>query len=188
MLQSFIKSSRLKAWLAKPDCPPAIRECKRLFDALFSSHFDDLPVDDTHVAQVQGTHTMLRRFKYDGKTYATSSTNLGNSLILFYPNGDRSQSPVPGSITSICVTAEKTVFVVFRHLPASSGTVNPFCFFPDQPIDIYSSTLSNIPENVDIENVLSHFAQLSVSAENVAVVSLSIVKCPPISIFCLLTA
>jgi hypothetical protein len=191
MLQSFIRSSRLRAWLAKPDCPPAIRECQRLFNRLFSSHLDDLPVEDAHFPEVHGMHGMhktSRRFKYDGVNYATSSTHIGNSLILFYPNGDRSQSPVPASITNIFITEEMVTFVVFRHLQASSGTVDPFHFFPDLSIALYSSRLSNTPENVNVEWVLGHFARFAVSAENVAVVSLSRVKHSSFSMPCLLTA
>jgi hypothetical protein len=171
MLQSFIRSSRLKSWLAKPDCPPAIRECKRLFDALFSSHFDELPIDDiASTPQIPGN---LRRFKYDGIIYATSATHLGNSLILYYPNGDRSQSPVPGSIAQVFSMAGKTTCAVLRHLPPSPGTVNPFRSYPDFPINVYSSKLASIPEGVDVEWIFCHFARYPISEAHIAVVALS---------------
>ncbi|KAG2064014.1 hypothetical protein BDR04DRAFT_1036466 [Suillus decipiens] len=32
MLLSYIKAARLRCWLARPDCPPAIQECGVLFD------------------------------------------------------------------------------------------------------------------------------------------------------------
>ncbi|KAG1762221.1 hypothetical protein EDD22DRAFT_847212 [Suillus occidentalis] len=34
MLYSFIKTSKLCCWLNQPDCPPAIQECKILFDKM----------------------------------------------------------------------------------------------------------------------------------------------------------
>lgn len=32
MLQLYLKAARLRSWLARPQCPPAIRECKILLD------------------------------------------------------------------------------------------------------------------------------------------------------------
>jgi hypothetical protein len=35
MLHSFLKASNLKCWLAKPDCPTVIKECKVLFKKIY---------------------------------------------------------------------------------------------------------------------------------------------------------
>ena len=41
MLQSFIRAGKLKRWLARADCPPAIRECKTLFDKAYAPRVPD---------------------------------------------------------------------------------------------------------------------------------------------------
>src|ERR1700733_7786695 len=41
LLYSFIKAARLKRWLARSDCPPAIKELKSLFDKLYTSKRQD---------------------------------------------------------------------------------------------------------------------------------------------------
>ncbi|KIK20354.1 hypothetical protein PISMIDRAFT_51162, partial [Pisolithus microcarpus 441] len=32
MMQSYLKAAKLRGWLSRPQCPPAIRECKILLD------------------------------------------------------------------------------------------------------------------------------------------------------------
>ncbi|KAG2059885.1 hypothetical protein BDR06DRAFT_848123, partial [Suillus hirtellus] len=36
MLHLFIKTSKIRCWLSCPDCPPAIQECKFLFDNMYA--------------------------------------------------------------------------------------------------------------------------------------------------------
>ena len=36
LLHSFLKAGNLKCWLAKLDCPAVIKECKTLFDKIYS--------------------------------------------------------------------------------------------------------------------------------------------------------
>ncbi|KIM70953.1 hypothetical protein PILCRDRAFT_17572 [Piloderma croceum F 1598] len=36
MLNMFIKAGKLKCWLARPDCPAVIKECKILFDKAYA--------------------------------------------------------------------------------------------------------------------------------------------------------
>ncbi|KAF8582369.1 hypothetical protein K439DRAFT_1271545, partial [Ramaria rubella] len=37
MLQAFIRGAKLYHWLIRPDCPPAIKECLKLFEKAYSS-------------------------------------------------------------------------------------------------------------------------------------------------------
>ena len=46
MLHSFIKAGKLRRWLSRADCPPVIKECKRLFDKAYSPIRHDIEVDD----------------------------------------------------------------------------------------------------------------------------------------------
>jgi hypothetical protein len=41
MLRSFIRAGKLKHWLARDDCPPAIKECKILFDKAYAPKVSD---------------------------------------------------------------------------------------------------------------------------------------------------
>ena len=36
LLHSFLKAGHLKHWLAELDCPAVIKECKTLFDKIYS--------------------------------------------------------------------------------------------------------------------------------------------------------
>jgi hypothetical protein len=35
---SFIKAGKLKHWLARPDCPEFLKECKVVFDKAFGNN------------------------------------------------------------------------------------------------------------------------------------------------------
>ena len=43
LLESFLRASKLKCWLVKPDFPPVIKECKELFDKVYTP---EIPNDD----------------------------------------------------------------------------------------------------------------------------------------------
>ena len=49
LLHSFLRAGNLKRWLAKPDCPTVIKECKLLFDKIY---FPKVPED--HSSNVHG--------------------------------------------------------------------------------------------------------------------------------------
>lgn len=199
MLQSFIKAARLRRWLARLDCPPVIKACKALFDKAYApkrdysgmgTHNDDVFVDrsnsqdDDHRSQVlvppdlrplvATSRIVLRaRLKHNGLVYARSSTHLGNSLIYFYPRGDRSSPLTPGSVKYIFDKDGQTAFAVQRHLDMHRGTIDPFAPYPDFPAKLYSSTLSDHLEFVEVDWVFSHFARWQISPEHVVVLSLS---------------
>jgi hypothetical protein len=207
MHRSFIRASRLKAWLSRTDCPPAIRECRILFDKLFPSgvtetaDMNDNPTDDPtgtstanipppaqrssevipdDLAHCVGTRSVATqaRFKHGGIVFARASTHLGNSLVEFYPNGDRSCSPVPGQITYIFTRCGKTQLAVQRHLPAT-GILDPFRHYIHLPIKLYSSRLDRL-EVVEVDTVVGHVARWISSPNYAVVVSLcrvSMINC-----------
>ena len=47
LLQSFLRAANLKCWLAKPDCPAVIKECKVLFDKIYAPKVPDSDVGDS---------------------------------------------------------------------------------------------------------------------------------------------
>jgi hypothetical protein len=198
MLRSFIRAGKLKRWLARDDCPPAIKECKILFDKAYAPKVTDESrvsdvgdgvfvepslADDKAVPRkvpddlrpfVRKEKTVLRaRLRHRGVTYATSSTHLGNSLVHFYPHGDTTKSPIPGSIKYIFEHEGKMAFAVQRQLPARQDVVDPFEPYIHFPAKLYSSGMGDALEIVEVDWIMCHFARWQMSSEHVVVLSLS---------------
>ena len=123
MIQLYLKAAKLRGWLCRPQCPPAIHKCKILLDRAyrnFDQYYDldgeakDLdnvqipattiltPVSQDLYALILECTAVLRAYlRHEGVMYSQSSTHISNSLILFYPQGDCALSSVPGSIKYI---------------------------------------------------------------------------------------
>ncbi|KAF9523955.1 hypothetical protein CPB83DRAFT_774674, partial [Crepidotus variabilis] len=107
MFTSWIRAARLRMWLKRPDCPPALRECRKVFDKAFGQVDADqtpaasafTPVPDHLRSLVQGPRIALRaRHIVDNIVYSRESTHVGNSLIMFYPKGRHSNNPIPAIV------------------------------------------------------------------------------------------
>ena len=131
-----------------------------------------LPANLSHLLNGQ-TAYMQAHLKYDGLKFSRSSTHLGNSLVMFYPNGNRSLSPVPGQIEHIIIKAGQPMFALKRHLPMSQAVADPFRFYEHLRMKVYSSQFTDVLELVDVEWVTGHFAQYLVTSAHVVVMSLS---------------
>jgi len=192
MLQSFSRAANLRHWLGRPDYPPVIQECKKLFDKWYGLSGSDqslsveglfvqslapddieyrkgvsVPSDLRHL--VSGTSINLQaRLKHNGIVYARSSTHLGNSLIQFYAGGNI-HSPVFGIIKYIFNLGDKMVFAVQRQLPAPIGIVDPFNQYPHFPAALYSLGLNEELEIVDVGWVMCHYARWQFSSKLVVV-------------------
>ena len=199
MFHSYVKGAKLRAWISRPDCPAAIRECKVLLDRAYrsqnasektnvdgiilpnladSSYAVALP-DDLRQLIGQGTAILRANIKHSsGVIYSRSSTHLGNSLILFYPRGDFSLSPVPGSIKYIYRDGESFLLAVQRQRPLSGNlkVVDSFSAYPHFPAKVYSSDLEDMLEIVKCSWVSSHYARWALSRNAVVVLSLSKVR------------
>ena len=199
MLQSYLKGAKLRSWLSRPDCPTAIRECKILLDKAYC--FPNGNPDITHdglvvktepsretkvpyeLRNVVGRQTAVLRAHVKDKTgviYSRASTHLGNSLIFFYPQGDRSSKPVPGSIKYIYEEDDSFVFAVRRQLPLLSvgaeTSSDPFSAYPHFPARLYSAMLQENLECVRFSWVVGHYARWAVSDDRVVVLNLSRVR------------
>ncbi|KAG2050010.1 hypothetical protein BDR06DRAFT_892543, partial [Suillus hirtellus] len=147
------------------DCPPAIQECRVLFDKVYApkgaidphQELAEDPMDDV----------------FDGIIYSRASTHLGNSQILFYPDGDRSLTPVPASIIYIygTMTGEMS-FAVQQHLLLDIHN-DPFSMYPDFPAKLYSTNLQSSLKKVKVSWVVGHFAWWVVSDSHAVILSLS---------------
>jgi hypothetical protein len=200
MLQSFIRAAGLRRWLSRSECPLAIQECKRLFEKAFTprreyvseeymsdyrddsllddddhtSTAKDVPVPDDMKAIVKARRITLRaRLPHNRVMYASSSTHVGNSLVYFYPNGDTTLSPVPGSIKYIYGLHGRLEFAVQRQLPIHNSSLDPFRHYPHFPARLYSSSLSAQLEIVHVDWVMCHFARYRITSSHAVVLSLS---------------
>jgi hypothetical protein len=76
---------------------------------------------------------------YNGVMYARSSTHVGNSLVYFYPDGDRNSSAIHGSIKHIFKSKSGSFrFTVQRQLLLPSGVTDPFVPYPYFPAKLCS--------------------------------------------------
>lgn len=182
--QSFIQAAKLRAWLARPDCPPAIRECLALFNK-YINHNDELAslvvpgaVADVPRDLVPHTSrkrlTFYARFKLGGSLFCRQSTHVGNSLVVFYLPG--SSTPIPGSIKYIFEERGQMRFAVQRQLPADSDVVDPFRHYPHFPARLYSKDLDPNLEIVNPAAVVSHFVRWRFSKDHAVVLMLMKVK------------
>jgi len=189
LLQSFLKAAKLKRWLAKPDCPLVMKECKQLFDKIYSpkkSDTDAIATEDDDIIEPVSApaelHTFLKgpkqvmmpaRAQHNGVMYSTAKTHLGNSLIQFYPRGDTMSPPIPGSIKHIYRDGANTYLAVQRQLPANNAITDPFAHYPYFPAKIYSSQLSQTLELVKLSWIFSHYARWSFTPDYAVVLSLN---------------
>jgi hypothetical protein len=186
MLSSFSRAARLKHWLSRPDQPPVLKECKNVFDKAFGLLINPAldedttpsafgPVPDVLRSIVSDRKIALRAYHhFDNVTFARCSTHVGNSLILFYPGGSRTTSPVPGIIEYIIVRQDSSVrYAIRQQLPAPPGTIDPFLPYPHFRATIYSTSLSSSLELIPPDWVMSHFARWNMDANRAVVLTLS---------------
>ena len=199
MLHSYLKGAKLRAWVSRPDCPTTIRECKILLDRAYRSqetsektnadgiilpNLTDNPravllPDDLQRLIGQRRGVLRANVKHStGVFYSRSSTHLGNLLIFFYPRGNHSLPPVPGSIKYIYQDGGSFLFVVQRQRPLSreSKVAHAFSAYPHFPAKVYSSDLEDILESVNCSWVSSHYARWALSPDAVVVLSLCKVR------------
>lgn len=116
------------------------------------------------------TKAVLRaRLRAHDTIYSRAQTHQGNSQIVFYPSGDRRSTAVPGSIEYIFERDGVFRFAVRRYIPLGSDVPDPFARWPDFPAKMWSSTIDNSLEEVEVNWVFCQFAQYAVDGELVVV-------------------
>lgn len=193
MLHSFISASKLRRWFARPDCPPAIAECRDLFNKLYglSTSVDVLSTSDgveiTDVIHQDGRATAVpldlrtvlhqdkalfqMRLTWEGIHYATYECHEGNSLVMFCnPTNDMSKH-FPGRIKCIFQREKNFIAIIQRYIPAAQP--NPFRNYIGFPAGIYREEVSPNYEEIEFRQIVGHFARLALPLGNVAVLDLS---------------
>jgi hypothetical protein len=199
LLESFLRAGKLKRWLAKPDCPPVIKECKQLFDKIYAPKVPDSnlsnhsPADESAgnipVTRTRAIPDDLRRLlihtqdvviparvRHNGIVYSSSQSHLGNSLVHFYPHGNRTPSPIPGSIKYVYRERNVTYLAVQRQLPVDNTFRDPFALYPHFPAKVYSAQLSESLERVELDWIFAHYARWNFSPQYAVILSLSRVR------------
>lgn len=122
MIQSYLKAAHLRRWLGHPLFPQVILECKFLLDwaygnpdackdlcedveendALIPVNAVSTPVpQDLYKLTHQCNVVLYAHIRHVGRGYSCLLTHTGNSLIMLYPQGCLTLSPVPRSIKYI---------------------------------------------------------------------------------------
>ncbi len=107
--------------------------------------------------------------RHRGVMYSRASTHTGNSLVMFYRNGDTTSPTIPASIQKI-TNKNGVVNVVVRRF-APTADLDPFAAYPHFPAQLYSKSL--LPkEKIPLSWILCHFAKYRWSEDHVVVLSL----------------
>ncbi len=183
MTLSYLKAGRLKQWLGQPDCPTFLRECKLIFDKAFGkTSANNCPVASAFGPVPEGLKSVLSctnialhaRHVVHDIVYSHCSTHVGNSLVTFYPGGNRLLSPVPGSIQHIVIYPNQDIIYLVQHqVVAASGLVDPFADYPHYPCCLYSNAMSPDLEVVHPDWVFSHYARWAIDKDHAVVLVLS---------------
>ena len=111
-------------------------------------------------------HTVLHaRTDFGGTVFSRYSTHHGNSLIIFYPGGNRSSPPIPGRIKYI-FEDNGILLAVQYQLPAEADAIDPFQHYPYFPARLYSAQIGEDLEVVRLEWVMCHYARWHLSEKN----------------------
>lgn len=140
MLQSYLKEAKLRSWLPCSKCLMAIHECKILLDKAYCflngnsniTHNSlimtiELPKATKVLHDLQdivGWQTAVLCAHVKDRmsmVYSCTFIHTGNSLILFYPQGNHLLEQVPDSIKYIFEDGDSFTFVVQRQLPLNEG-------------------------------------------------------------------
>lgn len=177
MLWGFMQRADFRRWLSQPNDNLLIQHVKGLIDQFFggTKHNDEAHLQQMTEADAEAIHRgkathaprelqttsktvyMRARFRVKDVIYARRSTHLGNSLIIFYVGGDRTNSAVPGSIEYIYEDNGVIRFATRRYLDWNGR--DPFSRWPDFPAKIWSTKQYDRLETVELNWVMSHFAQ-----------------------------
>jgi len=188
--EAYIKAGKLRQWLHKPACPDVIRECKILLDKATAPKIQDeecwgsdfvhqgkaqTPPKDLSILLGGEDVCLIPHLAIHDVRYSSSSRHLGNSLVCYYPKGNTSSPPIPGSIKYIYRKGESTYFALQRQLPRApeDPQLDPFARYPDFPASLYQARVSETLEAVEVDWVLCHYARWNVTAKHAVVLMLT---------------
>lgn len=183
-MQAFMRGANLRHWLSRPDCPSVIKECGHVIDKAYGRTDDSYAIDGVAVGHAEEApgHAEMKldklpaalalvlgiqrgatkaNHRIDGVVYSRESTHTGNSLISYFPGGDRNSADMKyGSIQYIFMTeAGKWRFAVKEQLPKPDDITDAYARWPDYPAQTMSARLSDSLEVVETEWVRAHYCR-----------------------------
>ncbi|KAF8226968.1 hypothetical protein L208DRAFT_1299015, partial [Tricholoma matsutake] len=105
--------------------------------------------------------------------FACSSTHIGNSLVLFHPDGNIASPPFPASIQYIMANTDGSIKYAVQQQHPLDHSSNPFQFYLHFPASIYSTSLSSTLEVIEPQWVISHYARWRLDESCCVVLALS---------------
>ncbi|KAF9495073.1 hypothetical protein BDN71DRAFT_1431202 [Pleurotus eryngii] len=188
LVNSFIQAGVLRHWLDRDDCPKPIHEFKALFDRVFTPRWQNeveekgMSVDSRKqttscktpadlLATVKTPRVVLCASTcHKGTILARASTHVGSSLVSFYPGGDSSVPPVPGSIQYIIEGECRLQLVIRRQRSLPDSVADPFWHWPYVLITLYLAAMEPELEIVELDWMIRHVGRYPYSAEFVTII------------------
>lgn len=168
IVKSFTRGSNLRKLLRHQDCPPLIREFKRLLDKALSSHPRLAETNNDLAPGTQSGETA--RYAYDGVFYTRQQTHLGNSLVRYSLPGSLTAT-YTGSIQKIATSPDgsSVCFHISRYLPIPSDVYDPFSPFQWYPATSYSLEMAADLDIISPLDIVCHVAQFEYDGRMVVV-------------------
>ncbi|KAJ7900462.1 hypothetical protein B0H13DRAFT_2336567 [Mycena leptocephala] len=126
----------IKDWLSHPNCPDVIKQFKCLFDLAYTPRRNLNEVSAPLAVDGERAH-----YTYRGVNFSRASTDLGNSLILYYPSLEA--DPIAGTIEKIVTQGDVTEFTVRHQAPLPTGSFDPFLHYAYFPAKSYASQMED---------------------------------------------
>lgn len=104
-------------------------------------------------------------------THIGASTDLGNSLILYYPSLEA--DPIAGSIEKIVTQGDVTEFTIRHQALLPTGSFDPFLRYAYFPAKSYASQMEDTIDMISPSSVVSHCARLEYSNNRSVILNLS---------------
>jgi hypothetical protein len=184
--RSFIRGAGLRRWMARPDAHPLIKAAKNLFDKIYTQKSEDHPMvmpsldddDDQHSEDVASAAAQsdMPRFRYRGVTYTRSKTHLGNSGVMFYPNGDLGKLPIPGLIDRIDCKGQGNIQLYIKYNLPSRLKRDPFLQWPEFGAQMWSNKYASSPSKIGLDGIASQMMWFSIDDQYCVVKAVSRVR------------
>ncbi|KAG5222640.1 Glycoside hydrolase family protein [Salix suchowensis] len=133
---------------------------------------NDVMQNPTDLCAIVGApRVVLRAYaRHKGTILARASTHVRSSLVSFYPGGDTSVPPVPGSIQYTFEGESHCRLAIHRQRSLPASVADPFRHWPHVLITLYSAAMEPELEIIELDWVIGHVGRYPYSPELVAII------------------
>lgn len=171
MSVSWNQGNKFRQWAARPDCPPAVKECNKLLDEVYATPtdttLDDFSISDTkqdlyELTGLEKIPLASRGIWKAGVHFTPDHFHLGNSLVILGPDSSDDQVDqcrYPAKISYIYVR-DGQIQLAIRRLRLRRGTLSDALRtrFPDFPLFLGTSTFEECLEEASLKCLKAHCA------------------------------